>query len=206
LPSIVDALGPHLDVREWGDGDFVDSVSASDRKLLVVLSGCASVERPTQDGRAALLFLRKAGELIGADAFFAADQHALDVYSIGASSIGKISIRKLRKLMQGELAGVAQELRDALTADVVRSVGEVYDRVVYLSTCDVYQRVEGALQDLANLRGEPDPKGIRVDAPCRLLAIMTGAAQMSIRRAKRELIEDGKIIKGRDNEVVLLNH
>jgi CRP-like cAMP-binding protein len=166
-----------------------------------------AVERTTVEGVTSVLFFRKKGAIIGADAYFARQRRgAVDVRSVGAATTGAISITALASLCNppGPLSRIKQVLQDTLVGDLLASVEDTFDRVVELSACTAHQRVESAIRRLAKEFGEPHALGTLLRLDSSMLQAYAGASHETVRRVKQSLIDSGAIVMGRANEIILV--
>lgn len=199
------ALRPHVTIDRWEDGECIAALSKSERKVVLVYSGCASVERCTAEGQQVGLYLRPAGQLIGADAFFSSQNHDIEVVAVGQTETASLTISVLAALIAptGPLCKWAPAIRERMTKDLLQSVEDVYDRVTELVSCSATELVEDFLTQLSKVAGIDDQVGRRFPGDVRLIHAYTGVSRETIRRVREQWLRDGRVLVGYRGQLIL---
>ncbi|MDX6512221.1 MAG: family transcriptional regulator, cyclic receptor protein [Gaiellaceae bacterium] len=156
----------------------------SDTALAVVEEGVLLV-RATVHGRAALLTIAGAGEVVPTPSKAEALQAATPV------RLRIVSERELESLLASPadtrwlVDGLAAALRDR------------QDSLAYVAAATHAERLEAKLIQLARKHGRVTPRGIRIDVPLthQLLAESIGAARETVTVALRDLRRRGLVVR-----------
>ena len=180
--------------KRFEAGDVLLSEGATDRHLLVLLSGFAKVTARVENGETSLLAVRVGGDSVGEMA--AVDGSA--PRSTTVTACGPMTARLLQPGTLHELMTRRPEVSVALTRIIADRLRWANRRRLDFRGYPAKVRLARLLVELATTYGHPVDGGVVVG--CRLtqpeLAALTGAAETTVHKGLRELRLNGLLETG----------
>jgi CRP-like cAMP-binding protein len=198
-PSIREELIRAGTGKTFGPGDVLLTEGARDRHAYLLMSGFVKVTATLENGQEALLSVRVGGDMIG-------EMAAVDggPRSATVTACGQLTARVLQPGVVTELMAKRPEVAMALTRSVSDQLRWANRRRLDFGGYQAKVRLARLLVELAEVYGRQEPGGVVVG--CRLtqpeIATLTGAAETTIHKALRELLEQGLLETGYRSTVI----
>jgi CRP/FNR family cyclic AMP-dependent transcriptional regulator len=179
--------------RVFQPGEALVHEGARDTDTFVLLDGCVKAVGNTVDGRAVLLSVRVAGELVG-------ELAALDDSPRSASVIACTAVAARVVGQRDFLRYLAErpEAAEAIHAAVRRELRRATEHRLSVNGAPVARRVALVLSYLAEAYGQPGTEGVRIEVPLSQpeLASLLGVSEPSVHRELAVLRTRGVILTG----------